>query len=96
MNTYQRLKEILVHEYDVAPDKVTLDASLEQIGLDSLGVMELMFRVEEVFGIRIPHEESSLRTVQDVADFIERLQGAGQPDDAAVDKSGQTAVNGAA
>lgn len=78
MNIYEQLKEILVREYDVSPSKLAPSARLEDLGIDSLGVMELMFKVEEVFDVRLPAEETDLRTVDDVVRYIERLV-AGQP-----------------
>lgn len=73
MTTYERLKEIMIKEYDVPAEKLNPSARLEDLGIDSLGVMELMFKIEEVFEVRLPPEETELHTVQDVVDYIERL-----------------------
>jgi acyl carrier protein len=73
MTTYERLKQILVSEYQLAPEKLTPDARLEELGVDSLGVMELLFQVEDEFGIRLPSDQVELPTIGDVVDYIDRL-----------------------
>jgi acyl carrier protein len=73
MTTYERLKEVMIKEYDVPSEKLDPSARLEDLGIDSLGVMELMFKIEEVFEVRLPAEEAELHTVQDVVSYIERL-----------------------
>lgn len=73
MTTYDQLKDILVNDYEVPPAKLAPSARLDELGIDSLGVMELMFKIEEAFDIRLPPEEVALDTVQDVVDHIEKL-----------------------
>ena len=45
--TVELLREILVKDYSVNPDSLTLETPLEALGIDSLGVAELLFTVEE-------------------------------------------------
>ncbi|WP_334190452.1 acyl carrier protein [Noviherbaspirillum sp.] len=73
MTTYERLKQILVSKYQLAPEKLTPDARLEELGVDSLGVMELLFQVEDEFSIRLPSDQVELPTIGDVVDYIDRL-----------------------
>lgn len=73
MTTYERLKQMLVSEYQLAPEKLTPDARLDELGVDSLGVMELLFQVEDEFGIRLPSDQVELPTIGDVVDYIDRL-----------------------
>lgn len=95
MSTHEQLKDMLIREYDVDPGRLRPEARLEDIGLDSLGVMELMFRIEDVFGVKLPPEEVPVDTVQDVVAFIERLQAAQPRDGVGVDASA-AASHGAA
>ncbi len=73
MTTYERLKQILVSEYQLAPEKLTPDARLDELGVDSLGVMELLFQVEDEFDIRLPSDQVELPTIGDVVNYIDRL-----------------------
>lgn len=74
MTTYERLTGILAHEYNLPRDKLQPDSQLEELGIDSLGVMELLFKIEDEFHISVPADQVELRSIGDVADYIERLE----------------------
>ena len=71
--TLERLRAILVKDYQLAPEAVTSDAPLEGLGLDSLGVAELLFNIEDEFKLTLPREPVALVTVGDVVAFIDGL-----------------------
>jgi len=53
---------------------VTLDSTFAELGMDSLDAMNLLFALEEEFGISIPDEEArALRTVRGAIDGVEKL-----------------------
>ena len=72
-NTFEHLRAFLVKEYKLDPNLVTLDAELEALGIDSLGVAELLFNVEDEFGITLSPDAVQLRTLGDVVRFIDEL-----------------------
>lgn len=75
--TFQRLQAIVAKDYKLDADAITADASLEFLGIDSLGVAELLFNIEDEFGVTLPVEPvDSLATVGDVARFIDTLIAA--------------------
>jgi acyl carrier protein len=77
MTTLERLQTLLAQHCAVPADTLSEDASLESLGVDSLGVIELVFDVEEAFGVQFePDAASSLRTVGDVAAHIDQLLAA--------------------
>ena len=76
MTTLERLCAILVRDYKLAPDALVPEAPLESLGIDSLGVAELLFNVEDEFGITLPPEPVQLPTIGDVVDYIDRLVAA--------------------
>ena len=76
MTTFERLRAILVRDYKLAPEALTPEAPLEGLGIDSLGVAELLFNVEDEFRITLPPEPVQLPTVGDVVDYIDRLVAA--------------------
>jgi len=56
--------------------EIEIDNSLEELGVDSLAAIEIMFEVEEEFDLDIPGDAgkmSRLKTVRDVVDGVERL-----------------------
>ena len=71
--TFDRLREILVRDYKLEADKLTPDAPLEALGIDSLGVADLLFNVEDEFKITLSHEPVQLLTIGDVVRFIDGL-----------------------
>jgi acyl carrier protein len=79
MTTFERLQAILVKDYRLAPEALSLDAPLEGLGIDSLGVAELLFNVEDEFRIKLPPEPVQLSTVGDVVRFIDSLVAAQRP-----------------
>lgn len=74
--TFERLRDILVKDYKLAPESLALAAPLEGLGIDSLGVAELLFTVEDEFGIKLPSEPVPLSTVGDVVRYIDELVAA--------------------
>jgi acyl carrier protein len=71
--TFERLQAILIKDYQFAPDLLVLDAPLEALGIDSLGTAELLFNIEDEFGVTLPPDEVHLRTLGDVVGFIDHL-----------------------
>ncbi|MEC9345465.1 MAG: acyl carrier protein [Pseudomonadota bacterium] len=70
--TESRVKEIIINELGVEPEKVTDDASfVEDLGADSLDTVELVMAFEEEFGIEIPDDAAEkIQTVKDAIDYI--------------------------
>jgi len=63
--TFERLCAILQKDYKLTPEQSTADALLEALGIDSLGVAELLFNVEDEFKINLPPEPVQLLTIID-------------------------------
>lgn len=69
----ERVKQIIVEQLDVSEDEVTPEASfIDDLGADSLDIVELVMAMEEVFDVEIPDEEAeNIRTVQDAINYIQ-------------------------
>ncbi|MDD5158116.1 acyl carrier protein [Sulfurimonas sp.] len=67
------IKEVVVEQLGVSADEVKEDAKfVEDLGADSLDVVELVMALEEKFDIEIPDDEAEkIRTVRDVVNYIE-------------------------
>ncbi len=74
MATAQRIKEIIAEQLGLKEEQVKLEASfIEDLGADSLDIVELVMAIEEEFQIDIPDEEAEkIRTVKDAVSFIEK------------------------
>ncbi|WP_295126340.1 acyl carrier protein [Ruminococcus sp.] len=70
---FDKIREIIVEQLDVDEEKVTTDASItEDLGADSLDVVDLVMSIEESFDLEIPDEEvENIKTVGDIVKFIE-------------------------
>jgi acyl carrier protein len=73
MTTYDWLCAMLIKEYKLAPESITSDGRLEDLGVDSLGIAELLFNVEDAFGITLPPNPVQLPTLGDVVRYIDDL-----------------------
>ncbi len=71
--TLEKIRAILATQLDIDEDKIGAGTSIaEDLGADSLDVVELMMSIEEEFGISIDEEEvREFKTVGDVAAFID-------------------------
>ena len=74
--TFEALRAILANDYKLEPETLTLDSPLEELGIDSLGVLELLFNIEQEFKITLPPDAVPLPTLGDVVRYIDRLIAA--------------------
>ena len=72
-STFEHLRALLIKDYKLDPSLVTLDAELDALGIDSLGVAELLFNVEDEFHITLSPDAVQLLTLGDVVRFIDDL-----------------------
>jgi len=85
-NTFERLREILAKEFDVAPELIHPAARMDELAIDSLAVIEVIFQLEDAFDISFPQEPGQLQTVGDLVARVDRLvteQRAPAPSEAA-------------
>jgi len=69
-----KVKNIIVEKLSVEPDEVVMAASfVDDLGADSLDLVELIMAMEEAFDMEIPDDQAEkLQTVQDVMDYIKK------------------------
>jgi acyl carrier protein len=78
-DTFEQVKKIIVDLLGVEADKVTPDASFrEDLGADSLDLVELIMEFEEQFGATISDEDAQqIKTVGQAVDYVEKRMVAG-------------------
>jgi acyl carrier protein len=74
-NILERVIDIVAEELAVDRDEVTEDSSfIEDLGADSLDVVELVMAFEEEFDVEIPDEDAEdIRTVEDAVSYLEDI-----------------------
>ena len=72
---YDKIRELLAEQLEIEADTIGRDTLIiEDLGADSLDVMEIMMALEDEFSISIPDEAiQELKTVDDAVEFIEGL-----------------------
>jgi acyl carrier protein len=73
MSSSELIRTFLTDRLGVAPDEVTPEALLADLGVDSLMLAELMFEAEDRLGIEIPPDVQPPRTVADMQAVIDSL-----------------------
>lgn len=75
MAIFDDVRDVVVEQLSVAPDAVKLESKIiEDLGADSLDVVELVMALEEKFEVEIPDSDAEkLITINDVVSYIENL-----------------------
>ena len=69
----EKVKAILAEQFDVDEEKITVDTDLqEDLGADSLDVVDLLMSIEDEFEVEVPDEEiENIKTVGALVNYIE-------------------------
>jgi acyl carrier protein len=93
MTTLKTLQDILVRDYNLKREQLTPDAELTTLKMDSLSLLELMFKIEDNYSIKITGDTpTDLVTVNDVVLYIDGLLAAAPPSKAAASPGLHTPV----
>jgi acyl carrier protein len=80
-DTFERLRTLLQGEFGIAQDALKPEATLEALEIDSLRMIEVVFAVEEAFGISMQADHNELRTrlhtLGDLAAYVDEVRAAG-------------------
>ncbi|HJB25619.1 MAG TPA: acyl carrier protein [Firmicutes bacterium] len=70
---FEKVRDILCEQLDVDEEKVTMEANItDDLGADSLDIVDLVMSLEEEFDVEVPDEEvENIKTVGDIVKFIE-------------------------
>lgn len=77
MSIEEKVVEIIAQKLNLSKDQVKPEASfVDDLGADSLDLVELVMAMEEAFGMEVPDEDAEkLRTVKDVIDYVKSRIG---------------------
>ena len=73
----ERVRKVIATSKRIPEDRVTIDSAFEELGIDSMDAVEILFALENEFDISIPDEEvKTARNVRQMAEGVERLLAA--------------------
>jgi len=78
MDVYPIILDALHKRYDIAVASVTPETTLESLEVDSLGLVELMFEVEDKLGVPAPEDFPTPVTLADLVKIVEAMQAGRQ------------------
>ena len=73
MSSLADITEMLVSKYDVKPEAIKPEATLTEIGLDSLSIAELLFDVADKYAIDIPDDRANVSTLGEAVALVDTL-----------------------
>ena len=70
---YEKLKELILSQFGIDEDQLTPDTDIvDDLGADSLDVMEMLMALEEEYGILVVDDDvSELRPISEIVEFVE-------------------------
>jgi acyl carrier protein len=73
MSTLERIRRLFIEKFDFNIEELKSTTTLESLGLDSLDKIEFMFDIENEFNIKIPDQEFTVTTIQDIVEAVDRF-----------------------
>ena len=73
----ERVRKVIATSKRIPEERVTIDSAFEELGIDSMDAVEILFALENEFDISIPDEEvKSVRNVRQMVEGVEKLLAA--------------------
>lgn len=77
----RRILKVIADSQKLPPEKVTIDSTFEELGIDSLDGVNILFALENEFNISIPDEGvQSIRSMRQMVEALDKLISGGQAD----------------
>ncbi|MGN1418919.1 MAG: acyl carrier protein [Acutalibacteraceae bacterium] len=75
MDTFEQVCDLISKRFEISEVKLTKETTLEEIGADSIDLVDLVSELEEAFDVSVPDEEfENIKTIGDIVELIENLE----------------------
>lgn len=71
VDTLARIKDLAAARLNLDVSSLSADTRLDSLGVDSLGLVEFLFELEDEFKVRFPQERDALQTVGDLLQVVQ-------------------------
>lgn len=79
---FERVQAVLVKHQQIPPENVTVNSTFDELGIDSLDRINLLFAVEEEFKISIANEDvKNVHSVREICQSVEKMFASGSTDE---------------
>ena len=78
--TLERLQQLFIARFNYRLENLKATTTLEELGLDSLDMIDFLFDIEKEFNIKVPDQEFKVTTIQDMVDALSRLISEQNPE----------------
>jgi acyl carrier protein len=76
----ERVMAVIARSQKIPPETVLIDSTFQDLGIDSLDGVNILFELESEFNVNIPDEGvQGIRSVRDAVDAMQKLLSTGQP-----------------
>lgn len=76
MQIIDKVKEVIAKQLRINAEDIADDAAVvEDLGADSIDIVEMLMTLEDEMNIIIPDDATGLKTIKDIADYIENVVG---------------------
>lgn len=83
-DTRSKVREVITRQFGIAPESLTDATTLDELGADSMAIVELMVNLEEIFESPMPDVSTAdINSVGDIIAFIDRNNASSAPPDVA-------------
>jgi acyl carrier protein len=71
MTTFDKIRDLIAKYKNIDIESIKPESTLDDLGLDSLDMFQIIFEAEEAFNIEIDHLDDDIKTIQDIANLLE-------------------------
>ena len=70
--TFEKLAKIISEQFEISPEEITMDTTIDDLGADSLDLIDLVMSIEDEFTVEVPETAmDELNSVGDMVNFID-------------------------